>query len=597
MAFTPAFRRTSLRRLPVAPILGLLVWAQSAVQGQFVFETQFELPEAPSLVFEDEAAVDCGFGPKFFDGKRTGKIFSDFGPRDDHVADVATQADGKVVVVSSSEDDFAVMRFKNDGSVDESFHFDGKVTTDIQGASDAATCVAIQSDGKIVVAGWSTDEHNERDFSVVRYTTSGNLDSTFGEGGRVITGFGGLDYINDIVIRPNGKIVVGGTFIKCRLLRGCKSKWAVAQYLADGSLDRSFDGNGLVAYDLGDSHGSLNSIALHRDGKLLLGGAAHGGKVMRLNRNGSKDFNFGFSGVASLDTSTVLDLAVQGSGPILALNFDTVFRLDLDGRLDLTFGDGHGSVKTSVPDRYRNNASAIVATDDGGMLVAGSSEWLEGGDFAVMKFNDSGRLDSSFGLGLGHVYTDVVFDWLHHDIATSIALMPNGRFVVAGYTERGSWDEFAVVRYHPDGNLDRDCYTPTDPPQPSNIPNAIPLVRGTSFRGTPFLRGDTTGDGTVDITDAIATLDFLFAGRDEPLCLKALDSDDNGDIELTDANFTINFLFLGGTPLPTPNEFCGGDPTPDTLTCESMDLCSTNPLKDSPQANAEGILAEAGGVR
>jgi hypothetical protein len=99
--------------------------------------------------------------------------------------------------------------------------------------------------------------------------------------------------------------------------------------------------------------------------------------------------------------------------------------------------------------------------------------------------------------------------------------------------------------------------------------------RGLMADCVPFIRGDTDASGTVDLTDGVATLNFLFLGGRAPLCADAADADDSGDLTVSDAVVTFNFLFLGGPPLPEPGPFaCGGDPSPsDGLSCEAFPVC------------------------
>ena len=105
-----------------------------------------------------------------------------------------------------------------------------------------------------------------------------------------------------------------------------------------------------------------------------------------------------------------------------------------------------------------------------------------------------------------------------------------------------------------------------------------------------FLRGDTNGDGSVDISDGIATLGYLFLGGIDVGCFDAADADDNGEVELTDGVFTFGFLFSGGLPLPSPGHLnCGADPTADSLTCDRSDLCD-QPPSDTPLSEAGHVL-------
>ncbi len=85
-----------------------------------------------------------------------------------------------------------------------------------------------------------------------------------------------------------------------------------------------------------------------------------------------------------------------------------------------------------------------------------------------------------------------------------------------------------------------------------------------------FLRGDSDADGVPGLTDAVFTLDYLFRGGRAPGCVKAADADDDGEVNVTDAVYLLNFLFLGRGVPPAPFPGCGGDPTEDEMTCETL---------------------------
>src|SRR5262249_51395919 len=162
---------------------------------------------------------------------------------------------------------FAVARYNADGTLDTTFSFDGKVTTDF-GGDDRAFSVAIQADGKIVVAGASLTNPGD-DFALARYNPDGSLDAGFGTGGKVTTAFGsGLDHANACTIQADGKIVAvgadGGDF-------------ALARYNSDGSLDGTFGTGGKVTTDFGGQLEEAFGVAMQADGKIVAAGAAAGG--------------------------------------------------------------------------------------------------------------------------------------------------------------------------------------------------------------------------------------------------------------------------------------------------------------------------------
>ena len=151
------------------------------------------------------------------------------------------------------------------GSLDVTFGGDGKVTTQLLPDGGNATAVAIQPDGKIVVAG-STGSR----FALARYRSNGSLDRTFGERGIVTTRFLGQGARAEAVsLQPDGKIVVVG-FLCCDF-----PKIALARYEPDGSLDVSFDGDGRVTSRPVPSGGIANAVAIQPDGKLVVAGGTN----------------------------------------------------------------------------------------------------------------------------------------------------------------------------------------------------------------------------------------------------------------------------------------------------------------------------------
>ena len=157
------------------------------------------------------------------------------------------QPDGKIVVVGTwgfGDSRYAVARFLADGDPDATFGGDGKITTNLSARADFATDLAIQADGKIVVVGRSGGKGGR--FGVVRYESDGSLDASFDGDGIVITDFtAGDDIASAVALQSDGKIVVAGTY---REGFSANSRFALARYLTDGSigprLQRRREGHG-----------------------------------------------------------------------------------------------------------------------------------------------------------------------------------------------------------------------------------------------------------------------------------------------------------------------------------------------------------------
>ncbi len=185
------------------------------------------------------------------------------------------QPDGKIVVAGSSDalvnNDFAVARFTNPGGQFDASYGGGtgKTLADL-GGNDRGSAVALQPDGKIIVAGTSTDSGGNSDFAVARFTNpQGTYDPTYAGGtGRTTIDFGGADVASAAVLQPDGKLIVVGT----TNARG-GNDFALARLQPDGSLDSTFGNAGKVTFDLGGQD-QASAVALQSDGKTVVAGTS-----------------------------------------------------------------------------------------------------------------------------------------------------------------------------------------------------------------------------------------------------------------------------------------------------------------------------------
>jgi len=278
---------------------------------------------------------------------------------------VAPQRDGKIVVAGyaevGSKVQFALVRYNADGSLDTSFNGSGKLTTAI-GTGCHGQGVALQGDGKIVVAGDSLKASRWSCFTVLRYTADGSLDTSFGDAGKVTTSIGGKnDSLESVVIQGDGKIVVAGWF-NAR----SNNDFAVVRYNANGTLDTSFNETGKAAADFGaDAYGQ--SVAVHGDGRIVVAGYTTKSweskkqcSLACFKANGSLDTSFNGTGKLTTDfggdgNAEGRSVAVQTDGKIVVAGYATagntekfaLARYSADGTLDTSFGDS-GRVMTAV---------------------------------------------------------------------------------------------------------------------------------------------------------------------------------------------------------------------------------------------------------
>jgi uncharacterized delta-60 repeat protein len=419
-------------------------------------------------------AASGDLDPSFGSG---GKVTTDFGSPVDEGNGVVIQPDGKVVVAGlkgGTEWDFALARYNTDGSLDTTFGSGGKVITNLGDYVDQAFDVALQSDGKIVAAGWSGN-----DVAVARYNSDGSLDTGFGAGGKATADFGGYpDYALGVAVQPDGKIVtVGGA-----------SDFAVARFNSDGSLDTGFGSGGKTTTDFGSSEEQANGVALLASGDVVAGGYSDQGAtgddfaLAVYNSDGTLDTGFSSDGKLTTDFASATDqatgLAVQTDGKIVASGYSdqgatgtdfALGRYNPDGTLDTGFGSG-GKVTTdfgSLVDQTTAPGNGVAIQPNGNIVAAGySNQGATATDFALANYNPDGTLDTSFSSD-GKVATDFASGI---DVASGIVIQSDGNIVAAGYSSQGATgNDFALARYlgasdtDGDGVEDSTDNCPSDP--------------------------------------------------------------------------------------------------------------------------------------
>ena len=331
----------------------------------------------------------------------TGSVLAPISGGDDYARALALLPDGRIVLVGSCANGtttvFCAARYGANGLLDTSFNGAGSLTTAITSGNNIAYAVALQPDGKIVLAG-SCSSGLSTDFCAARYHQDGSLDLSFNGTGKVVTP-SGIAYA--IALQPDGKILITGN---------CGGQFCTFRHSSDGSLDISFNGTGSVRTSIGGIGDEAKAIVLQPDGKILLAGACWNGAdydlcALRYHGGSATGFPAG-----SVDTS------FNGTGKVVTLL---------------------GSTSSS--------AAAISLQADGKAILAGTCR--NGGptyDFCALRYDDSGTLDLSFN-GSGKVTTPVGSGI---DFGSTIALQVDGNIVLAGSCE-GSDASFAfcAIRY------------------------------------------------------------------------------------------------------------------------------------------------------
>jgi uncharacterized delta-60 repeat protein len=247
--------------------------------------------------YNTDGSLDSSFGAG-------GKVTTRFFNADDFAAAVVLQPDGKIVAAGAAlhagaSYDFAAARYNTDGSLDSSFGVGGKVTIDFFGNGDQALAIARQPDGKLVLAGIAFNLSTDNDFALVRYNIDGTLDSSFGAGGKVTTDIAGFyDIGNAVAIQADGKIVVVGNAVTVSGSGG-----ALTRYKPDGSLDTTFGSGGKIFNDFFDNANDVKIQPSGKI--IVAGVAGEFGSfdfgLMRYNPDGSPDAGFGAGGKVTTD--------------------------------------------------------------------------------------------------------------------------------------------------------------------------------------------------------------------------------------------------------------------------------------------------------
>jgi len=506
--------------------------------------------------------LDCTFD---YDGKATTGI----GAGLDQAYASLVQSNGKVVVVgyanvSGTDNDFAIVRYKSDGTLDTSFDGDGKATTAFLTTGsgtkdDRAYAVIQQSNGKLVVAGYSnqsTTTTADNNFALVRYNHDGSLDTSFGTGGKVTTamlttgskddqvlaitenkitvlsytsvnpsvfttsGLHGLVanapviftattmpnplvagttyYVKTVpttttftvsttsggtaiqvsaggigLVATDGKLVAAGIACAAGTAPACSDvNFALARYTSAGVLDTTFNLTGKVTTAVlttGNKLDQANALIQQADGKLVVAGSACAAgtassctnvnvALVRYARAGGLDTTFNTTGKVTTAVSTTGSLSdvanavkQQSDGKLVVVGTSntstgddfSVVRYTPAGALDTTFNTTGKLTLAIGSTTAADRAHGLVIQPDSKLVVAGVSSNGADDDVAIIRLNSGGSLDTSF-MVTGKVTTPV---GAGNDVGRALVLQPDGNFLVGGYSSNGTNDDFSVLRY------------------------------------------------------------------------------------------------------------------------------------------------------
>ena len=355
---------------------------------------------------------------------------------------LALQSDGKIIGAGSTIIDgvtkILVARYNSTGQLDSSFGNGGCCTTEVGDISNAYA-VSVTSDSKILVAG-STVQHGISSIVIARYTTAGVLDATFGVNGIVITSIYSGCSAYDMAMQKDGKIVVVGS-----VLKDDQVYMQVVRYEEAGELDRSFGDSGVFVVLLADASIGY-CVQIQPDDKILCAGlGAQQSFIVRCSSDGTLDKSFGSSGgtiISIGDSSSIQGIGLQRDGKIIVGGFSngrcSLARLETDGTLDKSFGvDGISLYEFSD---YNAALDLVVDVSDQ-IIIAG----LSGRNPIAAYYTKDGVLDGSFGFkGITNVVCGTIGN------TNAIALQDDGKIVCAGFMDNNA----LLVRLNKDGSFD-----------------------------------------------------------------------------------------------------------------------------------------------
>lgn len=446
--------------------------------------------------------LDTTFGNNDGDGTPDGIVSTSLGKGKDYGKGVAIQPDGKVIVAGDhkvgSSSDIAVIRYNHDGTLDATFGADngdgtpdGIVSISVGKGKDYGKAVALQSDGKIIVVGDRT-VGNTYDITALRLNKDGSLDGTFGAGnddgtpdGIVSISVGkGRDFGNSVAIQQDGKIVIGGDHTV-----GSTSDLVAIRLNTDGSLDSTFGNNdgdgtpdGIVSVSLGKGKDYGKSVAIQQDGKIVLAGDHTVGKTSDIS----------------------------------------VIRLLTDGNLDNTFGAGNadgtpdGIVSISLGEG-KDYGNSVAIQQDGKIVVGGDHTVKDTRDVTVLRLNTNGSLDTTFGQGNGDGTPDGIVSLSlgeGKDYGQSLAIQKDGKIVLGGYHTIGSNNaDLTVTRFNTDGSLDLSFATCNDAGSAGGGTAFISSGPGKDFGNAIAIDPDGDGDIVIAGNHAVKTTYDIVVAR------------------------------------------------------------------------------------
>ncbi len=396
--------------------------------------------------------IDLTFGPN-----ANGTVLVDFNGGDDEPNAVAIGCDGRIIAAGSSDGggnrNFAVAGFTPDGIVDPTFgsNGNGTIQIDFGGTNDIANQMAIDQQGRIILVG-ETNATGSNQFAITRLTPDGIIDTTFGTNGLIIFNFGTSSVANAVTVDCQGRIIVAGQS------NTTNQDFALVRFDSTGAVDTTFGTGGSTTFDFGGND-VADALAVDRQNRIILAGfsdvaAPEDFAVARFTPDGLLDTTFGTAGgvlinfggsdfASAVAVTPDNKIIVFGDSSVIAPRVFALTRLNPDGTTDNSFGtNNNGQVLLAFGGT--DMAEAMVIDLRGKINTVGFSNAQGTDDFALARFNPDGSIDTDFGLnGNGKV----LFNFGATDQARAVVRDCQGRLVLAGPSNVDGTRDFALARF------------------------------------------------------------------------------------------------------------------------------------------------------
>ncbi|WP_264520664.1 T9SS type A sorting domain-containing protein [Flavobacterium sp. N1994] len=343
--------------------------------------------------------------------------------------------------------------YSQPGSLDLSFNPPNAIYGNGQGADAGIVCTALQTDGKIIIGGSFTTYNGTVCNNIGRLNSDGSLDTSFNLGG---TGLNGA--VTSIALQSDGKIIIAGAFNVYNNLSSCPG---ITRLNTDGSIDTTFSvgngpGTGMISSLKIQSDGKIIACGNFRD----FNNGSIRNDIVRLNSNGTVDPSFTSGSVVNGDDiQYITSCCVQGDGKIvIAGNFTSyigntcygIARLNIDGSFDSTFNTGTGI--TTATGMYSNVVNQIGLQTNGKIIICGQFPYYNGyARKGIASINTDGSIDTTFNCGEG---TDGSVDYL--------SIESNAKIIISGsFSSYNGYSMSNSARLNADGSLDGNFNTGT----------------------------------------------------------------------------------------------------------------------------------------